>query len=119
MEVVIIIFVVGVMISGILPLFLSVIAANRSAAYYSLAYKLADSKIEEMRSISFSEIDEEDGTYEISGLPDGQMIVTISDEIDGEPQEGIRQVVVDLSWNYKSEKSHTISTLITEEGIGK
>lgn len=126
LEILIILFVVGIMISGIIPLFLSVITANKSAEHYSTAYRLADSQLEELRSTTFEEIDatytgiEEGVSSDISDiLPEGEIIITVSDEIDGSAQTNIREITIDINWNFKSTKNYTVSTLIAEGGIGR
>lgn len=120
MEILIILFVVGIMISGIIPLFLNVITANKSANYYSTAYRLADSKIEELRSLPFEDIDAAAGTESAPGLPDdSEILITVNNNINGGAQTDIREVEVTINWNFKSAKSHSISTLITQGGIGR
>lgn len=122
-EILIILAVVGIMTSAIIPLFLDVITVNKSAAYYSEAYKLTDSKIEELRSLSFENIDAQDGEYSepenIGNLPNGLLIINITNVIEGVPEDGIREIIITITWNFKSEKTYTTSTLITEGGIGR
>lgn len=118
-EIIIVLAVIGIMMSAILPLFMNVLTANKSAAYYSEAYKIADSRIEELRSMTFENIDAEDGSENISSLPNGEITTTVTNEIEGVPENGIRQVEITIYWNFKSEKEYSTSTLITEGGIGR
>jgi len=119
LEIIIILAVVGIMMSGLIPLFMSVLTANKSAAYYSEAYKVADSRIEELRSLSFESIDAEDGAENITTLPEGEVTTDITNEIDGAPRDNLRQVIITITWNFKSEKTYSTSTLIAEGGIGR
>jgi type II secretory pathway pseudopilin PulG len=114
-EIIIILGVVGIMVSGILPLFLNVIAANNSARYYSYAYKVADSKIEEYRNTTFENI--EDETFPVSELPLGQGDLTVSNEIGGSPQDNIKELDLTISWNYKKAQEIRIVTYVTTGGL--
>ncbi len=116
---IIVLAVVGMLISAIIPLFLNVLTANKSAEYYSQAYKLADSRIEELRSLSFESIDSEAGIESTSLLPDGSIETSVTNVIKGVPEDGIREITITIDWNFKSEKSYTTSTLISEGGIGR
>lgn len=119
---IILLAVIGIMISAIMPLFISVMISNKSASYYSEAYKAADTKIEYLRSLSFEEMELLNGTNEsLPNLPDGNnMSIAINDyEIDGIEQNDIKEVTVTINWNFKSEKTYTTSTLITQGGIGR
>jgi hypothetical protein len=105
------------MLSGIIPLFMHVITANRSAAYYSVAYKAADSIIEENRIKNFEDVDTYNG--EVEGLPTGNSFTfTVNDEVK-ELDNEIKQVDLNIKWFFKSEKEINISTYITAGGIGR
>jgi hypothetical protein len=118
MEIVIILFVVGIMISGILPLFLNVITANKSAAYYSTAYKRADSIIEETRAKPFEEIISIN-SFEITELPNGVGQIEITEEPGGTATNRLKLVELTINWNFKSPQEIKISTYIADGGIGR
>lgn len=105
------------MMSGILTLFFNVITVNKSAEYYSTAYKLMDSKIEELRGVSFETITEEN--YQIPNLPQGEGTIDISNEVDGAPQSDIIKVDLTISWYFKKENQIREVTYITKGGIKK
>jgi len=118
MEIVIILFVVGIMISGIVPLFLNVITVNKSAGYYSDAYKIADSLIEEYRSKHYAEI-VSSGTIDLPDLPEGKAVLVVEEELDGLSIEGIKEVNLKVSWNFKKYQEISISTYIADGGIAR
>lgn len=114
-EIVIILGIVGIIISAILPLFVNVIAAGRSAAYYSSAYKLADSKIEQYRNTNFDLLAPENMTT--SELPNGQVVSEISNEVDGVNETDIKRVELRVSWNYQRPQEVKIVTYIYRGGL--
>lgn len=105
------------MLSGIIPLFMNVITANKSAAYYSAAYKAADSIIEENRVKNFDEVISYEG--EVEGLPSGNSFtLTVTDAPDN-LDDDMKRVDLNIKWFFKSEKEIDISTYITAGGIGR
>lgn len=122
LEIVLIVFIVSVMISGIIPLFLNSITSNRASAYYSIAYKAADSIIEENRVKTFEEVTSKSGTVE--GLPSGNTyILTVTDAPETEGgelmDEYIKRLDLEITWFFKSERKINISTYVTDGGIGR
>ena len=117
MEVMLILVVIGIMVSGIIPLFISVVQSNKSASYYSNAYRIADSKIEEYRRASFDGLTT--NTFTISSLPSGQGTLTVTNNIDGAPQVDIKRLDLTIAWNYKKARSASISTYVTRNGVGR
>jgi hypothetical protein len=109
--------IVSIILAGILTLFLNVITVNKSAEYYSTAYKLMDSKIETLRGSAFESI--ANSTYQIPELPQGQGIITVTNEIDGAPQADIIQIKLEISWNFKKLNRIKELTYITKGGIKK
>lgn len=114
-EIIIVIGIVGIMISGILPLYLNVITANKSAAYYSNAYKIADSMIEEYRTNSFDSIVNE--TVEVTELPEGSANLIVSSEIDGVTESDIKELDLTISWNFNRTQSIRIVTYVAKDGL--
>lgn len=114
-EIVIIIAIVGIIISGILPVFLNSITANKSAEYYSKAYKILDSKMEEYRNSNFDTLDST--TFDVPELPQGQGTLTITDNVEGAPQNDIKQAELKIVWNFKNEKEVKIVTYIARGGL--
>lgn len=114
-EIVIILGIVGIIISAILPLFINVIAAGRSAAYYSSAYKLADSKMEQYRNTNFDLIAPESITT--TDLPNGQIISEITSEVDGVNETDIKRVELKVSWNYQRPQEVKLVTYIYRGGL--
>ena len=103
----------GIIISGVLPLFLNTITAGKSASHYSNAYKIADSKIEAYRNTSFDSIVDEniDITDE---LPLGAINTDITDE-----DEDFKKVELTISWNFKRNQEIKIVTYIYRGGLWK
>jgi prepilin-type N-terminal cleavage/methylation domain-containing protein len=116
-EIIILLAVVGIFISGIIPLFLNVIQVNKSAEYHSKAYKIVDTKLESLRSGDFENITSQ--TSNISELPNGSLIVASSDIVDGAPQPDIKKVLITVRWNFNRDQSVKIESFITRNGITK
>jgi type II secretory pathway pseudopilin PulG len=114
-EIVIILGIVGIIISAILPLFVNVVMAGRSATYYSSAYKIADSKMEEYRNSNFDLIAQENTA--VSDLPDGQLASEITNEIDGVNKTDIKRVEMTISWKYQRTQEIKIVTYIYRGGL--
>lgn len=103
------------MATGILAVFLNVITANKSAAYYSSAYKIADSMIEGYRSQEFDNIQNE--TVVIPELPQGEANLVVSNEIDGNFEDDIKELELTISWNFKRGQEIKIVTYVAREGL--
>jgi prepilin-type N-terminal cleavage/methylation domain-containing protein len=114
-EIIIVLGIVGIIISGILPLFLNIISAGKSAAYYSGAYKIADSKVEEYRNSNFDALADE--ATPITELPNGTLSTTITNEIDGLAETEIKRVELVVGWNYKRDQEIKIVTYIYRGGL--
>lgn len=114
-EIIIVLGIVGIIISGILPLFVNVIAAGKSAAHYSTAYKLADSKIEEYRNSNFDSLADE--TVTIAELPDGGLTTAVTNEVDGSVETEIKRVELTINWNYQRDREIKIVTYIYRGGL--
>ena len=117
MEIMIVLVIVGIMISGILPLYITVIRANKASEYYSRAYRDIDSQVEVYRNGSFDDI--ATGTFVVTDLPGGSGALTVSNVVDGAPQADIKKLDLVLSWNYRRVNSVKITTYITRNGVGK
>ena len=116
-EIIILISIVSVIVTGVLAAFVNVITINKTNEYYSQAYKILDSKIEELRSEPFSGI--ADSTFSVSELPGGTGTVTISNNIEGQNQDGIVEADVTVSWNFKKQTEVKASTYISNGGLKK
>ena len=114
-EIIIVLGIVGVIISGILPLFVNIIVAGKSAAHYSTAYKLADSKIEEYRNSNFDSLAGE--LVNISDLPEGSLTTTVTNDIDGSIETEIKRVELTINWNYQRAQEIKIVTYIYRGGL--
>lgn len=114
-EIVIILGIMGIIISAILPVFVNVIISGRSAAYYSNAYKIADSKIEAYRNTNFDLLTDENGT--IGELPGGTFRTEITNEIDGVNEADIKRLELTVSWNYQRPREIKIVTLVYRGGL--
>ncbi len=114
-EVIIVLGVVGIIISGILPLYLNVITADRSAAFYSIAYKLADSTMEEYRNTNFDNLADEH--RDIAELPSGAIDTTVTNEIDGHNEADIKQVDLVVSWDFKRHQEVHLVTYVYRDGL--
>lgn len=113
-EALIALFVVAVMVSGILPLFIGSINSNKAASHYSAAYKLADSIIEKERAKPFSEILTREN-IQLPDLPEGSYTLVVSENLGN----GIKQLDLEVRWNFNRTRNINISTYITEGGIGR
>jgi len=114
-EVVLLLAVVGIMASGIIPLFIYSISVNKSSEYYSIAYKKLDSKVEEYRELPFDELSSE--TFQISELPEGQGVLTVTDVIEGAPQTDIKSIKLVITWNFKRSQEIKSVTYVSREGL--
>lgn len=116
-EITLVIAIVGIMIAGVLPVFLNSITANKSAEFYSKAYKLLDSKVEQLRDTDFNSITS--GNYAVPELPSGQGVLAVTNNIEGSTQVDIKKVDLTISWNFKRNQSVRLVTYITRGGIKK
>jgi type II secretory pathway pseudopilin PulG len=107
----------GIIISGVLPIFLNSITANKSAEYYSTAYKILDSKIEEYRNADFDTL--ASYNFQVTGLPSGQGVLAVTNNIEGTPQVDIKKLTLTISWNFKNQKQVRAVTYISRGGIKK
>jgi hypothetical protein len=105
------------MISGILALFFNVITVNKSAEYYSKAYKILDSKAETLRGTAFDSV--VNSSTSISEIPSGNIAVTVTNTVDGAPRTNIKKVDIVISWNFRKQSSIREVTYITRGGIKK
>lgn len=118
-EIIIVLAVMAIMVSGVLPIFLNVMVANISSKNFSNAYKIADSKIEEYRNTPFLNIESEEFDIPELADADGHGSLTVTEEVDGVAAEGIKKLDLTISWNYKRERNIRIVTYITEGGISR
>jgi type II secretory pathway pseudopilin PulG len=107
--------IVGIIISGILPLLLNTVTAGKTATYYSTAYKIADSKIEDYRNSNFDILQDEE--IDISELPGGTLTTTVTNEIDGNPEDDMRKIELLLRWSFKRDQEIKIVTYIYRGGL--
>lgn len=114
-EVMILLVVVSILISGAFSLFFSVITYNKLAEHYSVAYKTLDSKIELLRSTSFDSIINEDAP--VANLPGSNLAVRVDNNLDGLPQSDIKEVEVTISWYFKKDFQLKAVTYISKGGI--
>ena len=112
-----ILVVVGIMVSGILPLYVAVIRSNKSASYYSSAYRQIDSQLEVYRRASFDGI--VNGNFTVTDIPGAQGTVTVSNVLDGAPQANIKQVDLKITWYFKKNNQIKTSSYITRNGVGR
>lgn len=116
-EIVLVLAFLGIIISGVFPVFINSIEANKSAEYYSKAYKILDSKIEEYRNSDFNSLT--DTEFDIAELPSGHGVLTVEENVEGAPQNDIREVELTVSWNFKRDREVKIATYIARGGIKK
>lgn len=107
--------IVGIVVSGVLTVFLNVITINKDSEFYSQAYKIADSELEKLRGASFDSI--ANSTNPITALPQGEVVVAVSNTIDGAPQADIKKVDLKLRWNFRKQREIRLVTLIARNGI--
>lgn len=111
-------FVVSIMLSGLIPLFMIVIRANDSTNYYARAYKDLDAQMEIYRRTPFDNVNT--GTFTISDIPSSSGNVTVSNVIDNVPQADIKKVDLNLTWTYNNKTNNVkFSSYIYRNGIGK
>lgn len=116
-EIVLVLGLLGIIISGVLPVFLNSITANKSAEYYSMSYKILDSKIEEYRNADFNAL--ADSTFTVSELPSGQGVLVVTNNIEGAPQADIKKIDLIIQWNFKNQRQVRAVTYISRGGIKK
>jgi type II secretory pathway pseudopilin PulG len=117
MEIVLVLAFLGIIISGVFPVFINSIEANKSAEYYSKAYKILDSKIEEYRNADFNTLSS--SQFDIPELPGGQGTFTVSNTVEGAPQNDIKQVNLVVHWDFKRARQVESSTYMSRGGIKK
>jgi hypothetical protein len=105
------------MIAGIIPVFLNSITANKSAEFYSKAYKLLDSKAEELRNADFAAI--ASGNFAVTELPSGAGTLAVSNNVDGAPRTDIKKVDITITWNFTRSQTVRLATYVTKGGIKK
>lgn len=113
----ILLVVISILISGAFSIFSTVYTSNKTAEYFSNAYKLLDSKIETTKSQGYDSI--VTGTFPVPELPSGQGTITVSNNIDGAPQTDIKQVDIIVSWNFKKTHQVRAVTYIAKAGVGR
>lgn len=113
-EVLLLLSLVGVILAGVLPIFLNVITANKRNELYSRAYKDLDTKIEEIRYTNFDSIAPE-ANFSVVDLPSGRGTVSVVDAPGGVPN--LKQVTVIIYWDFKGTKNIKATTLVTRGGI--
>ena len=114
-EIIIVLGIVGIIVSSILPLFVNIMKAGKSAAYYSTAYKLADSKIEEYRNSNFDTLADESAT--LTELPNGNLETTITNEVDGSIETDIKRIELIIGWEFQRAQEIKIVTYIYRGGL--
>jgi len=115
LEIIIVLAVIMTLFAGLLPLFLNIITVNKSAEYYSKAYKILDSKMEEYRSNSFDSL--VTGNFTVTDLPSGQGTLTVTNNVDGAPQTDIKKLDLIISWTFKKQNQVRIITYVARNGI--
>lgn len=116
-EIVLVLGLLGIIISGVLPVFLNSITANKSAEYYSNAYKILDSRLEEYRNTDFNAL--ANNTFEVTELPSGEGVLTVTNNIEGSPQADIKKIDLVINWNFKNQRQVKAVTYISRGGIKK
>lgn len=117
-EIVVVVALLGIIISGVLSVYLNVITSNKTVEFYSVAYKALDDKLEELRAESFSSL--ADSNFTVSGLPPGNTgTVSIDNNIDGSPQSDIVQADITIGWNFRKDYQVRAVTYIAKGGIKK
>jgi hypothetical protein len=109
MEIVLVLAFLGIIISGVFPVFINSIEANKSAEYYS--------KIEEYRNADFNTLSS--SQFDIPELPGGQGTFTVSNTVEGAPQNDIKQVNLVVHWDFKRARQVESSTYMSRGGIKK
>lgn len=123
-EIILLLAIVGILISGILPVFLNIITTNKSVQYQSAAYKIADSKLESLRAGNFSEIPDnqtiQNPHASLAQLPaNASLSVTSTKQVDGSEQTNIRRVEVTVNWYFKRNENIRLVSYIAANGIKK
>jgi prepilin-type N-terminal cleavage/methylation domain-containing protein len=116
-ELLIALAVVSIVASALMKLFLDVTVLEKDIEFRSVAYRFVDAKIETLRSSAFDSIATENGT--VSGLPNSNYSIAVSDYIDGGHRDDIKLVTVTINWNYKQQKTVKSETYIAKSGIKK
>jgi len=114
-EIIIVLGIVGIIVSSILPLYVNIMKAGKSAAYYSTAYKLADSKIEEYRNSNFDTLADESAA--LTELPNGNLETTITNEVDGSIETDIKRIELIIGWEFQRAQEIKIVTYIYRGGL--
>jgi hypothetical protein len=118
-EIIILLAILGIIMSGVYAVFIDVLAINRKTDYYSRAYRALDSKVETIRGTLFSNIVPGTTTVAVPQLPGGQATTEITNVVDGAAQTDIVQATVTITWDYKGASQVKSTTFITKKGIKK
>lgn len=116
-EIVLLLAVVGIFISGIIPLYLNVVTVNKSAQYYSTAYKILDSKIEEYRNSDFNSLTTQNNINIPELPPVGRADLIVTSDIDGAPQADIKKLDLTITWTFKKQNQVRIVTYVAKNGL--
>lgn len=117
-EIVLVVAFLGILLTGVLTIFVNVMTTNKSNEYYSLAYKQLDSKIEEIRNTPFTSLPTYPTSFTPTSLPGNPTgTVTLTNNIDGNVETNIYQVDVSITWNFKRQQTIKTSTYVTKGGL--
>lgn len=108
----------GILLTGVLTIFVNVMSTNKSNEYYSSAYKQLDSKVEEIRNTPFANLGTFPTTFTPTGLPSGATgTVSLTNSINGVTEANIYRADVTITWTFKNQHQIKTSTYVAKGGI--
>jgi prepilin-type N-terminal cleavage/methylation domain-containing protein len=112
LEVVVTIFIVSLLVYACTSI-ASTLTLARSAEYQSIAARIAATKLDTLRTLGYAALPGSGAfsSNELSALPQSSGSITVS-AINAKT----KQVTATVSWNDKSARSVSVTTLITETG---
>jgi prepilin-type N-terminal cleavage/methylation domain-containing protein len=112
-EVMVTLVVGAAIFTGILPITMNTITANKDARLKLYAYEDAQQELENMRGDSFSQITNH--SFTVSNITGATGTITVNTTVDGATQTTIAAVTSKVAWTFHSKnESVTLSTYIYE-----
>ncbi len=118
-EMIIVIVMLGVLASGIFPLFIRAIALNKKAKNKLIAYQVAQKEIETLRNTDFGSI--YTSGFVVDEIPSGYGTITVDNDIDddGEVDE-IKEITAQVIWQEEGGiKNINFTTYVAKHGINR
>jgi len=112
--------ILGIGVIGVAGMFAYASLSERKAAYMAQARQIAEQTLEEVRANGYSTFTDPSGvtTIPTPGLPRSSGTLAWAPYPDGSPEQGLKLVALNLSWNWARPTSgrYNVTTLVFEQG---